>query len=66
MKWFEKRETGIKNYPIYHLTHWNGSKGYTIMVLSWDSETDTYNGWVSLLERPTIKEARQALKEWFK
>lgn len=33
MKWYEKRETGIKNYPIYHLTHWNGGKGYTVMVL---------------------------------
>jgi hypothetical protein len=63
--WYDMIETGIPSYPKFHLTHRNGSKGYTLMVLSFDVEKGIADGWFFALERPTLKEARKATKEWF-
>lgn len=62
---WDRIETGVKDYPKYHLTHYGDVKGYTALVMAWDTEKDICRGWFPLLTRATIKEARQAVKEWF-
>jgi hypothetical protein len=62
---WDKVETGCAEYPKYHLTHYCDVKGYTAMVMGWDTEKDVCRGWFPLLTRETISEARKAVNEWF-
>jgi hypothetical protein len=52
------------NFPRYHLTHYNGSKKYMIMVLSWDVENGIADGWMRIAEFDTIRECREYMKRW--
>lgn len=63
--WYDIIETGVPSCPKCYLTHYNGSKSYTLMVLSFDVEKGIADGWFPAFSRPTLKEARKATKEWF-
>jgi hypothetical protein len=63
-EWYDVRETGVPEYPKYQLCHWYGSKRYMVSLATYDTERNTYTGWMNLNEYDTIKEARDAMKNF--
>ena len=62
--WYDMVEMGEKEYRRYHLTHYNGSKQYTIMILRWDCEKDVAAGWFAMAAFDTIRECREYMKRF--
>jgi hypothetical protein len=63
-RWYDVREIGSKEYPVYHLTHYNGSKQYTVMILRWDTEKNEAAGWFAMAAFDTIRECREYMKHF--
>lgn len=62
--WYDIHDTGCEAYPKYYLTHWAGSKKYTIMVLAWDLAENKAKGWIRQAEFDTIKECREYMQHF--
>jgi len=61
---YDQVENNSKEYPRYYITHYNGNKDYTIMVMAWDVKNDVCRGWFPLDSFGTIRECRSAMKNW--
>lgn len=62
--WYDIVETKIARYPKYHLTHYNGSKQYTVMILRWDTEKNVASGWFAMAAFDTVRECREYMKRF--